>query len=94
MKIQSILLKIAYWLVALSIVVLIAFTFYARHIISQQSQNNQNISVEKTGTEERSSFDISGMSLKIDNEKAKKEVAELKEAMKKEEEGARKPDQN
>ncbi|MGD9161402.1 MAG: hypothetical protein PVG39_23510 [Desulfobacteraceae bacterium] len=87
MNFQKIALKIAYWLVAFSILVLIGFTFYARHLISGQSQSTQNISVKKTETEESTNIEISGMSMTIDNEKAKKEVAELREAMKKEEEG-------
>ena len=84
MNFQKIALKIAYWLVALSILVLIGFTFYARHIISGQSQN---ATVKKTKTEETSNIQISGMSLSRDDEKAKKEVEEIRAAIKKEEEG-------
>ena len=84
MNFQRILLKIAYWLVALSIVVLIGLTFYARRVITGQSQKT----TEKPAvTEESSKIEFSGMSLTIDNEKAKKEIAEMKEAMKKEETG-------
>ena len=87
MDIQKILLKIAYWLVALSIVVLIGFTLYARHILSGQSQESQNISVRKTETtEEGTNVQFSGMSVTIDNKKARKEIAELKAAMQKDEE--------
>lgn len=85
MNIQRILLKIAYWLVALSIVVLIGFTFYARHIISQQSQGTQNSFVKNAEEEEGTNIKFSGMSLTIDDEKAKKEVEEVKEAIKKDE---------
>ena len=91
MTIQKILLKIAYWLVALSILVLIGFTFYARHIISQQS-GTQQTSDKKTETEETTNIQFSGMSVTIDNDKAKKQVAEIKEAIKKDEEG--RTDQN
>ena len=87
MNVQRILLKIAYWLVALSILILIGFTFYARHIISSQSQGNQATSVEDGEAEEGTNIKFSGMSLTIDNEKAKKEVAEMKEAMKEDEGG-------
>lgn len=86
---QKILLKIAYWLVALSIVILLGFTFYARHVISGKSQNTP---VEKPDTEESTNIEFSGMSLTIDDEKAKKEVAEIKEAIKKDE--GEKTDQN
>ena len=82
MNFQKIILKIAYWLVALSIVVLIGFTFYVRHIITSQPQNAP---VKKTETEETTNIKFSGMSLTIDNKKAKKEVEEVKEAAKKEE---------
>jgi peroxiredoxin family protein len=84
MNFQKILLKIAYWLVALSILVLIGFTFYARHVITSQSQNAP---VKKTEIEETSNIQVKGMSLSRDDEKAKKEIEELKEAMKKEEGG-------
>ena len=88
MDIQKILLKIAYWLVALSIVVLLGFTMYARHILSGQSQGSQNISIRKTEkTEEDTNIQFSGMPVSIDNKKAKKEIAELKAAMKEAEEG-------
>ena len=60
MNFQKILLKIAYWLVALSIVVLIGFTFYARHIISEKSQK---ASVKKTEAEKTSNIQIKGMSI-------------------------------
>lgn len=86
MNVQRILLKIAYWLVAISIVVLIAFTFYARHIISQQSQQPPTITVKKShDTDEETNFEYSGMSLKIENNKAKKEVGETGAAVKKDE---------
>lgn len=80
---QKTLLKIAYWLVALSIVVLIGFTFYARHIITGESQKAP---VKETVTEETTNINFSGMSLTIDDKKAKKEVAEIKEAIKEDEE--------
>lgn len=84
MNFQRILLKIAYWLVALSIVVLIGLTFYARHVITGQSQKT----TEKPAVNDESTkIEFSGMSLTIDNEKAKEDVAEMKEAMKKEETG-------
>ena len=84
MNFQRILLKIAYWLVALSIVVLIGLTFYARRVITGQSQKT----AEKPAvSEESTKIEFSGMSLTIDNEKGKKEVAEMKEAIKKEETG-------
>ena len=87
MDIQKILLKIAYWLVALSIVVLLGFTMYARHILSGQSQESQNIAIKKTEKkEEGPNIQFSGMSVTVDNKKAKKEIAELKAAMKKAEE--------
>ena len=89
MNFQKIALKIAYWLVAFSILVLIGFTFFARHIISGKSQSTQNVSVEKIETEESTNIEISGMSMTIDNERAKEEVAALREAMKKDEEGRR-----
>lgn len=84
MDIQKILLKIAYWLVALSIVVLIAFYFFARHVMTGPSGN---ISVRKIEKEEKTNIEFSGMSVSLDNKKAKKEMAELKAAMKKGEEG-------
>ena len=84
MKFHKILLKIAYWLVALSILVLLGFTFYARHVISDKSQDD---TAKKVEVEETSQIEISGMSLTLDNEKAKKEVEELRAAMKKDEEG-------
>ena len=89
MNFQKIALKIAYWLVAFSILVLIGFTFFARQIISGNSQSTQDVSVEKIETEESTNIEIAGMSMKIDNEKAKEEVAALRDAMKKDEEGRR-----
>lgn len=82
MNFQKIALKIAYWLVALSIVVLIGFTFYAHHVISNQSKNTP---VKKVEMEETSNIQFSGMSLTIDNKKTKKEVEENKEVIAKDE---------
>ena len=82
MNFQKIALKIAYWLVALSILILIGFTFYARHIISSQSQNTPE---KKAETEEISNIKFSGMSLTIDNKKVKKEAEEINEAITKDE---------
>ncbi len=82
MSIHRVLLKIAYWLVALSIVVLIGLTFFARRVITQQSQPAP---VEKTVTEETTSIKFSGMTLTRDDGKSKKEEPEIKEEIKKDE---------
>ena len=83
MKIYNVLLKIAYWLVALSIVVLIGLTFYARRVITQQSQPAP---VKSTAVvEEESTVKISGMTLTFDSKKPKKEVTENKEVIEKDE---------
>ena len=82
MNVHKVLLKIAYWLVALSILILIGLTFYARRVITQQSQP---VAVENTVEEETTSIKFSGMTLTRDDGKSKKEATEIKETSKKDE---------
>ena len=85
MNFQKLILKIAYWLVAISILVLLGFTFIARRIISEQPQGDAP--ANQLVIEETTKIDVHGISVTFDDKKAQKEVAELKEAMKKEEAG-------
>jgi hypothetical protein len=64
-------------------------TFYARHIISGQSQKAVK---NNTVTEEGTKIEFSGVSLTIDDDKAKKEVTEIQEAIRKDR--GEKTDQN
>jgi len=48
MKIQNVLIKIACWLIAISIVVIIALSIYGRHIIKEQFKNSTRETVTKT----------------------------------------------
>jgi len=81
MKIHNILLKIGYWLVALSILVIIGLTFFTRRILSEQSQKP---AVENTEQEEVTNIKFSGVTV-VRADKAKKDEDGTKEAAKKDE---------
>lgn len=84
MNFQKILLKIAYWLVAFSIFVLLGLMFFSSHLSKKQAKGiaTQNHATQTTDTDTNINF--SGMSVTIDDKIAKKEVAEIKEAIEKE----------
>ena len=73
---HRILLKIAYWLVAISIVVLIGLTFYTNHYIKKNSGNEKGINFESAPVEKaedsNSKVNIGGMSVTIESKSDKK----------------------
>ncbi len=75
-KFHRILLKIAYWLVAVSIVVLIGLTFYTNHYIKKKSLEEKGISFESAPVEEPedtgTNVSIGGMSVTVESKNNKK----------------------
>jgi hypothetical protein len=69
MDFQKIALKIAYWLVAVCILVIIALTFYGRHIVQKESKKAITVK-EAWDTDTKITF--SDMSITLDDSITKK----------------------
>ena len=77
MDFQKILLKAAYWLVAISIVVIIALTFYGNHLIKQESRKAVTV---KEAFDNKTNIKFSDMSITLDDSITKKGVSKPVEA--------------
>ena len=71
MNFHRILLKIAYWLIAISIVVMLGLTFFTRRLIKQESRRPVTVK-EAFDTETKIKF--SDMSITIDDTITKKDI--------------------
>ena len=83
MNIHKILLKIAYWLIAISIVIMLGLTFFSRQLVKKQSRKAVTVK-EAFDTETKIRF--SDMSISIDDTITKKDTEKFGDPTNKEEE--------
>ena len=74
MSFHKLLLKISYWLVAISIVVIILLTFFGQRIIKQASE--EAAKQDGAVAEETTNVEMSGITIIRDESKVKKDTVE------------------
>ncbi len=80
MNIQKIALKIAYWLVAFSILVIIALTFFGRHLVQKESRKSVTV---KEAWDNKTNIKFSDMNITLDDSMTKKKSSKPEDASEK-----------
>lgn len=80
MNVQKIALKIAYWLVAFSILVIIALTFFGRHLVQKESRKSVTV---KEAWDNKTNIKFSDMNITLDDPITKKKSSKPEDASEK-----------